>query len=243
MKSSAICGSAETDGRKILSASVQGLDGEEWKDRNVYQSGYFLVDGDVLGEYSLSDYRLWDYGFDYYAPQSFETEDGRRIQIGWMGMPDCEEYTNLTVAEGWQHCFTFPREVFVRDGAVCQRPVRELEEKKRPADRAQGRLERTGDQVFEADITEIQNNSFRAVLGEELILEYRSGRFEMRFSCRAKDSVQVQGNEGTAGCEDPGRCVVCGSVPERRRGGFLDPVLSEELFPLRGRRGSGYQVL
>ena len=74
---------------------------------------------------------------------------------------------------------------------MCQRPVRELEEKKRPADRAQGRLERTGDQVFEADITEIQNNSFRAVLGEELILEYRSGRFEMRFSCRAKDSVSA----------------------------------------------------
>ena len=47
-----------------------------------------------MDEYRLSEYRLWDYGFDYYAPQSFETEDGRRIQIGWMGMPDCEEYTN-----------------------------------------------------------------------------------------------------------------------------------------------------
>ena len=72
----------EVDGKKILSASVQGLTGEEWKDRNVYQSGYFTVEGDILGQYSLSDYRLLDYGFDYYAPQSFETEDGRRIQIG-----------------------------------------------------------------------------------------------------------------------------------------------------------------
>ena len=33
----------------------RGWTGEEWKDRNVYQSGYFLVDGDVLGEYSLSE--------------------------------------------------------------------------------------------------------------------------------------------------------------------------------------------
>ena len=181
----------ETDGRKILSASVQGLEGEEWKDRNVYQSGYFLVDGDVLGEYSLSDYHLCDYGFDYYAPQSFETEEGRRIQIGWMGMPDCEEYTNLTVDEGWQHCFTFPREFFVRDGTVCQRPIRELEEKKRPAASAKGCLKRAGDQVFEADITGIQNNSFRAVLGEELILEYRMGRFEMRFTNQAKDSASA----------------------------------------------------
>ena len=181
----------EADGRKFLSASVQGLEGKEWKDRNVYQSGYFLVDGDILGDYSLSDYRLWDYGFDYYAPQSFETEDGRRIQIGWMGMPDCQEYTNLTVQEGWQHCFTFPREVFVRDGAVCQRPVRELEDKKCPAVVSEGHLERADEQVFEMDVTGIRNNSFRAVLGEELILEYRMGRFEMRFADRAKDSVSA----------------------------------------------------
>ena len=179
----------ETDGVKVFSASVQGLDGEEWKDRNVYQSGYFLVDGDILGEYSLSDYRLWDYGFDYYAPQSFEAEDGRRILIGWMGMPDCDEYTNLTIREGWQHCFTFPREVFVRDGIVCQRPVRELDERKRPAAAAEGTLERDGDQAYEADITGIRNNSFRAVLGEELVLEYRDRRFEMRFEDQAKDAV------------------------------------------------------
>lgn len=179
----------ETDGVKVFSASVQGLDGEEWKDRNVYQSGYFLVDGDILGEYSLSDYRLWDYGFDYYAPQSFEAEDGRRILIGWMGMPDCDEYTNLTIREGWQHCFTFPREVFVRDGIVCQRPVRELDERKRPAAAAEGTLERDGDQAYEADITGIRNNSFRAVVGEELVLEYRDGRSEMRFADQAKDAV------------------------------------------------------
>ena len=181
----------ESDGMKVFSASVQGLEGEEWKDRNVYQAGYFLVDGDILGEYSLSEYYLWDYGFDYYAPQSFETEDGRRIQIGWMGMPDCEEYTNLTIKEGWQHCFTFPREVFVKDGRVCQRPVRELDEKKHLAETASGHLDRDGDQTYEADITGICGNAFRAVLGEELILEYRDGRFEMRFKSRAKDSVSA----------------------------------------------------
>ena len=74
----------ETEGRKILSTSVQGLEGGVWDARNVYQSGYFLVEGDILSEYVLSDYELWDYGFDYYAPQSFESEDGRRItSVGW----------------------------------------------------------------------------------------------------------------------------------------------------------------
>ena len=45
----------ETEGRKILSTSVQGLEGGVWNARNVYQSGYFLVEGDILSEYVLSD--------------------------------------------------------------------------------------------------------------------------------------------------------------------------------------------
>ena len=68
----------EVDGTKILSASVQGLEGGIWDDRNVYQSGYFMVDGNILDDYKLSEYMLWDYGFDFYAPQSFETEDGKK---------------------------------------------------------------------------------------------------------------------------------------------------------------------
>lgn len=47
-----------------------------------------------------------------------------------MGMPDCEGYTNLTIADGWQHCFTFPREIYVKDGVICQCPIRELEARK-----------------------------------------------------------------------------------------------------------------
>ena len=63
----------EIGDRKILSASVQGLEGGQWEDRNVYQSGYFLLEGEISGDYQLGEYRLWDYGFDYYAPQSFQT--------------------------------------------------------------------------------------------------------------------------------------------------------------------------
>ena len=171
----------EVDGTKILSASVQGLTGDEWKDRNVYQSGYFVVDGDISGEYSLSDYRLWDYGFDYYAPQSFETEDGRRIQIGWMGMPDCEEYTNQTIEDGWQHCFTFPREVFMKDGLVRQRPIRELEERKILSKETKNRLETKKYTVYEAVISDILDDQFHAALSENLIVRYENNRFEIKF--------------------------------------------------------------
>lgn len=179
----------EIDGKKILSASVQGLEGEAWKDKNVYQSGYFEVEGNVAEQCTLSEYVLWDYGFDYYAPQSFETEDGRRIQIGWMGMPDCPEHTNRTIEDGWQHCFTIPREIYVKDGKVLQRPVRELEERKRILAEERGSLCVEEVSVYEARITEIKGNQFQAVLGKELILEYRDGRFEMRFANASKESA------------------------------------------------------
>ena len=121
--------------KKLLSTSVQGLEGGIWDDCNVYQSGYFEIEGDILGEYKLSEYHLWDYGFDYYAPQSFETEDGRRIHISWMGMPDCEEYTNPTIQTGWQHCFTFPREIFEKDGKRAGREEDADKQRRRNAGR------------------------------------------------------------------------------------------------------------
>ena len=68
-----------------------------------------------------------DYGLDFYAPQTFADEKGRRILIGWMGLPDiAEEYGNPTVASGWQHALTLPREITYRAGRLCQMPVEEL---------------------------------------------------------------------------------------------------------------------
>lgn len=181
----------EIGDKKILSASVQGLEGGQWEDRNVYQSGYFLLEGEISGDYQLGEYGLWDYGFDYYAPQSFQAEDGRIIQIGWMGMPDCKEYTNRTIEDGWQHCFTFPREIYIKDGIPCQRPVRELEEKCRLLERKQDMLDMKDHPVYQAEISHICDNQFQAVLGDELVLEYREGRFEMRFKDQEKTSVSA----------------------------------------------------
>lgn len=181
----------EIGSKKILSTSVQGLEGGVWDDRNVYQSGYFEVNGDILGKYGLSDYYLWDYGFDYYAPQSFETEDGRRIHISWMGMPDCEEYTNPTIRAGWQHCFTFPREIFEKDGRICQRPIRELEEKKHLVSNVKDVLSGDGYQTYELEISGITENRFRVVLSDELVLDYKEGKFQMYFTSQNKTSVSA----------------------------------------------------
>ena len=208
----------EIGGKKVLSASVQGLTGEEWKNKNVYQSGYFYVEGDLLGEYQLSEYHLWDYGFDFYAPQSFRTEDDRLIQIGWMGMPDCPEHTNQTLADGWQHCFTFPREITEKDGLLLQNPVRELEEKKELVCTVGDRLYKEQIKAFEVDVKYITEAGFRAVLAEELVLEYREGCFRMYFLHTDK--------EGVSG----GRSMRCAELPKLWEVKILADVSSVEVF-------------
>ncbi len=182
----------ELGNKKILSTSAQGLEGGLWEDRNVYQSGYFEIQGDILGDYKLSEYKLWDYGFDYYAPQSFQAEDGRRIHISWMGMPDCEEYTNPTIASGWQHCFTFPREIYLKDQKlICQRPVSELEDKKEKKVLAKDRFAETGTKLYDVKIEGIKESKCKVRLCGGLNLEYTDGRFSMRFDSQDKGSLSA----------------------------------------------------
>ena len=59
----------ELDGKKFLSVSPQGLKREEFRFQNIYQSGYFPVKED--GSVDERDFREWDMGFDFYAPQTF----------------------------------------------------------------------------------------------------------------------------------------------------------------------------
>lgn len=115
------------DGQRFLSFSPQGIERDGLDFANIYQSGYCLLDGDFTGAASLGKFKEYDRGFDFYAPQTFLDRDGRRILIGWMGMPDCD-YINPTVEKGWQHCMTVPRELTVKAGKIFQYPVRELEE-------------------------------------------------------------------------------------------------------------------
>lgn len=118
----------EVDGQVILSISPQGVEQDGLWYANKYQSVTCFLKGDFRKDAVPGDFREMDGGFDFYAPQTFRTEDGRRIMMAWMGMADAEdEYTNRTVQHGWQNVLTFPRELSVRDGVLCQNPIRELD--------------------------------------------------------------------------------------------------------------------
>lgn len=146
------------DGQPILSFSPQGIAAEEYRFQNVYQSGYLLMDRKITEEFqdSASDdsvkvianelpdhtsyagkhveyvdasgFREWDMGFDFYAPQTFQDEKGRRIIIGWAGIGDADYDNEPTIKCGWQHALTMPRELTLKNGIIYQQPVEELKE-------------------------------------------------------------------------------------------------------------------
>ncbi|KKC99448.1 glycoside hydrolase family 32 protein [Photobacterium halotolerans] len=80
---------------------------------------------DGQGQLTLAGFQPLDYGFDFYAPQTLLTPDGRRVLCGWMGLPD--EVDQPSADNGWVHQLTCMRELTVRDGKLCQWPVREQE--------------------------------------------------------------------------------------------------------------------
>ena len=138
-------------GTRVLSYCPQGLPAGEEKYQNIYQSGYSILPvgitakiDSVFREWDPEDtFREWDMGFDFYAPQRFETEDGRRILIGWAGVPDTENaHRNLSVENGWQHCLTLPTELVYHSGKIFRKPVSELSNlpwKDVAADKADGK--------------------------------------------------------------------------------------------------------
>jgi beta-fructofuranosidase len=112
------------NGQGVLVFSPQGVAPNEDNYHNIYQSGY------VIGEFNANtntmthgEFAELDRGFDFYAPQSMKAPDGRRIMVGWMGLPEVDYPTDQY---GWAHCLTLPREITIENGKLMQRPVREL---------------------------------------------------------------------------------------------------------------------
>ena len=66
-----------------------------------------------------------DYGIDFYAPQTVLTPDGRRVMIGWM--QNWDTCAIREPEEPWAGQMSVPREVFLKEGKLYQRPIRELE--------------------------------------------------------------------------------------------------------------------
>jgi len=74
-------------------------------------------------KFNREDYGAIDFGLDFYAPQTLEAEDGRRIMIGWM-----QSWENNIVPSDFKWCgmMSIPRELTIKDGKLIQNPIREI---------------------------------------------------------------------------------------------------------------------
>jgi beta-fructofuranosidase len=112
------------DGQDVIITSPQDMSalGMEFHSGN----GTMALMGRVEDSKFLRDnVQAIDYGLDFYAPQTLEAPDGRRIMIAWMQNWD----TTGGCPEGakWFGQMTTPRELTIRNDRLIQNPIRELE--------------------------------------------------------------------------------------------------------------------
>lgn len=116
----------ELDGKHVLLTSPQDMDsmGLEFHPGN--STLCIIGDYDRERKHLLRDnLQAIDYGTDFYATQTLEAPDGRRIMIAWM---QSWESSGAKVKElPFFGQMTLPRELHIRDGRLVQNPVRELE--------------------------------------------------------------------------------------------------------------------
>lgn len=120
------------DGTDVLIYCPQKRDNK--KDENIssfaaYKSGKFNEGDGVFDSSNLdSDFKLLDYGFDFYAPQTFRDKNGRRLMLAWMSNMDGEQEKKYSENEKSLHCMTIPRELSIISNTLYQRPIAEMYE-------------------------------------------------------------------------------------------------------------------
>ena len=115
----------ELDGKHVLLVSPQ-----EMHAREEFHAGYGTVA--LIGVFDGKNCRFIresvqpvDYGLNFYAPQTTFSPDGRRIMIGWMdNWETCKEAPRR---HPWYAQMSIPRELYLKNGRLMQRPVREIE--------------------------------------------------------------------------------------------------------------------
>lgn len=114
----------ELNGKHVLIVSPMDMkaDGKEFHNGNQSVA--------MIGNYNRQKHQLseeqvvsLDYGTDFYAPQTMQAEDGRRIMAAWMKSWDMDIKPE---EQKWNGMITIPRELELKDGILYQHPVREL---------------------------------------------------------------------------------------------------------------------
>lgn len=175
----------DLDGQTILTVCPQGVPQQGHLYQNVYQCGYFPVELDFENKkYKLGTFKEIDAGFDIYAAQTFQDEQGRRILIGWMGIPDADYDNDATVDFDWIHALTMPRVLSMQHGKLIQQPLEEM--KNLRGEKIQASIHEFGsylteDCCFELNVQmEEKVKCFQLQLREDVWVSYKDNILELR---------------------------------------------------------------
>lgn len=185
--------------KRILLFCPQGLRPEEERFQNGDTCGYAVISRDFRLGGDIGAFEELDRGFDFYAAQTFSGTGERRILLGWMGLPN--PYENPTVAYGWQHCLSLPRELSFRKGKLWQEPLQELEALRKPG--GCGTLFKGEKLLLPADCFEVllypEEEKFHAAFRQDAELVYDGERLTLRLgesgfgrkerSCRLPEKI------------------------------------------------------
>lgn len=138
-----------------------------------------------------------DDGFDFYAPQTFQDELGRRIMVAWMSrMSEAEEQQCPTQQFGYVHCLTLPRVVKWQDGQLLQQPIDEVKQ-----------LRKTRTEFTASDKTfDLVSGRFEIVLtrqrfNRDFQLSMRNDAVSLQYNHKAKMLVVSRINWVSKKCE------------------------------------------
>lgn len=217
------------DGELCLISCPQGVPREGIEYENVHQNTFMRIDGDFEnGRFLVKEtpvFQAVDRGFDFYAPQTFLDGRGRRILIGWMGIPEAS-YENPTAKDGWQHALTLPRQLHVKDGVLYQEPLEELKE-----------LRRERWRFADGEQLNVAGELLRRSLGPVFEAEFQfSGCTSMELQLRAGTRLSLENGVLSLSIQEGGfgRDTRHGAVKELRRLRIFSDVSSLEIFVNNG---------
>lgn len=114
------------DNHDIMILSSQHIPKETSGSQNIYASlAMFGKFNYKTCDFKIDSYQLLDSGFDFYAPQTLKTKDGRRIIIAWMDMWERKSPLH-ELGHNWRGAMTLPRELLINNNKLYQQPIREI---------------------------------------------------------------------------------------------------------------------
>lgn len=131
-----------------------------------------------------------DYGFDFYAPQTFVDPQGRTIMLGWMSRLSDEQENILKSQAPHIHCLSMPRVLTIKNKQLYQQPIEEMYQ----LIGKQKSLQEDISRLFYLRLTE--SSHFHLNINQEMKLHYHDGlltlyRYDWSQNCYESKEVRI----------------------------------------------------